>query len=269
MKPRFGLSHWLRRPSLWMGLGGLALSLVPILELERNTYPPAVAAQSTLVFFVITPAIAAAAAWEASRFKSFTSPRGVIPVKILMDRILPFSLLLPFGYLASFMYQTVSFSSFNSTMVLLVFYSWLVGLCWVLIGAFLGVNLRPVVAVFSAGIVAYIWYALVPSAAPGVLRRITGDFLACCSLDATLDKGAVLSAALGILGFSALVIAASFLLRLSFQDAEVLAAIGCTLTVLSFFQASSVDPYGIEARDVSELQCAEGCVRGQRFPKRM
>ena len=105
--PSFGVSHWIRRPSTWLCLAALMLALIPVSQAGKSIYGPAAAAQATLAFFVVTPAIAAAAAWEASRFQAFVR-QAARPVRtIVFDRILVFALVAPAGYTLALLTQMV------------------------------------------------------------------------------------------------------------------------------------------------------------------
>ena len=93
MIPNFGVKHWLRRPSLWICLIGLILSAVPISELGKAPYYESNAAQSTLVFFVIAPAVSAAMAWEASRFRPLVQMGRKSVARIYVNRMFVWSLI--------------------------------------------------------------------------------------------------------------------------------------------------------------------------------
>ncbi len=264
--PSFGVSHWIRRPSTWLCLAALMLALIPVSQAGKSIYGPAAAAQATLAFFVVTPAIAAAAAWEASRFQAFVR-QAARPVRtIVFDRILVFALVAPAGYTLALLTQMVGIPTVPIGLVLaMLAYSLLVGVCWALIGGALGLVVRPIIAVTVAGLIAYAWYAITPSLRPGVLRRLTGDFVACCSLNTTLDPQALIAASLGIVGFALAVIGAVLALRAArakhgLHTGLASSAAGIACLIVGVVMSTRMDTFGLTARDTDAIQCdAEVC----------
>lgn len=264
--PSFGVSHWIRRPSTWLCLAALMLALIPVSQAGKSIYGPAAAAQATLAFFVVTPAIAAAAAWEASRFQAFVR-QAARPVRtIVFDRILVFALVAPAGYTLALLTQMVGVPTVPIGLVLaMLAYSLLVGVCWALIGGALGLVVRPIIAVTVAGLIAYAWYAITPSLRPGVLRRLTGDFVACCSLNTTLDPQALIAASLGIGGFTLAVIGAVLTLRAArakhgLHTGLASSAAGIACLIVGVVMSTRMDTFGLTARDTDAIQCdAEVC----------
>lgn len=264
--PSFGLSHWIRRPSMWLCLAALALAMIPVSQAGNTIYGPAAAAQATLAFFVVTPAIAAAAAWEASRFQAFVQQAAGPVRKIVLDRVLLFALFAPAGYALALLTQVLGMPTIPVGLVLgMLVYSLLVGVCWALIGGALGLVFRPIIAVTVAGLIAYAWYAITPSLRPGVLRRLTGDFVACCSLDTTLDPQALIAASIGIGGFTLAVIGAVLTLRAArakhgLHTGLASSAAGITCLIAGVVMSTKMDTFGLTARDTDAIQCdAEVC----------
>lgn len=264
--PSFGLSHWIRRPSTWLCLAALMLALIPVSQAGKSIYGPAAAAQATLAFFVVTPAIAAAAAWEASRFQAFVRQAARPVRKVVFDRILAFALVAPAGYTLALLTQMVGVPAVPIGLVLaMLAYSLLVGVCWALIGGALGLVVRPIIAVTVAGLIAYAWYAITPSLRPGVLRRLTGDFVACCSLDTTLDPQALIVASIGIGGFALAVIGAVLTLRAArvkhgLHTGLASSAAGIACLIVGVVMSTKMDTFGLTARDTDAIQCdAEVC----------
>ena len=264
--PSFGVSHWIRRPSTWLCLAALMLALIPVSQAGKSIYGPAAAAQATLAFFVVTPAIAAAAAWEASRFQAFVR-QAARPVRtIVFDRILVFALVAPAGYTLALLTQMVGVPTVPIGLVLaMLAYSLLVGVCWALIGGALGLVVRPIIAVTVAGLIAYAWYAITPSLRPGVLRRLTGDFVACCSLNTTLDPQALIAASIGIGGFTLAVIGAVLTLRAArakhgLHTGLASSAAGIACLIVGVVMSTRMDTFGLTARDTDAIECdAEVC----------
>lgn len=203
---KFGLAHWARRPSLWICVGAIVLCLLPLSSFSLASYTPSILGHAALSLYIVVPATTAAVAWEASRFQScVTLGKGAVR-KIITDRILLFTAFPALGYVVAVGFLGHGMSAFfSSTFYLMFAYTWVVGISWVALGCTLGLILRPVVSVTLAAVLAYAWYAVVPSATePGVIRVLMGDFLDCCSLDVTLDPLAVAVAAVVVVAATSL-----------------------------------------------------------------
>ena len=134
-------------------------------------------------------------------------------------------------------------------------YSCVVGICWVLIGSALGFSLKPLISVCAAVALAYTWYAIVPATSPGVLRHLAGDFLACCSLDTTLDVKAIGIAVAGIVGVTLLVVSAAALLRHRRKLYMAALLLGLLAIVGSTFWAQKLTEFGLVQRDSAQIVC--------------
>lgn len=91
MSPSFGLAHWIKRPSLWLCAIASVLCLIPVSSIEASGYSQTVLGQSTLTFYIMAPATAAAVAWETSRFQAVINLGSNAIRKIIVSRILLFS----------------------------------------------------------------------------------------------------------------------------------------------------------------------------------
>ena len=268
MVPNFGFRHWFRRPSLWICLAGIVLSAVPISELGKTTYFQSNAAQSTLVFVVIAPAVSAGMAWEASRFREIAQLGRSSVVRIFRDRMLLWSLVFPVGYVLANLAQSTESISFASKFFwMMLAYSCVVGICWVLIGSALGFSLKPLISVCAAVALAYTWYAIVPATSPGVLRHLAGDFLACCSLDTTLDVKAIGIAVAGIVGVTLLVVSAAALLRHRRKLYMAALLLGLLAIVGSTFWAQKLTEFGLVQRDSAQIVCVSDVCAWPEVPK--
>ena len=268
MVPRFGFRHWFRRPSLWICLAGIVLSAVPISELGKTAYFQSNAAQSTLVFVVIAPAVSAGMAWEASRFREIAQLGRSSVVRIFRDRMLLWSLVFPVGYVMANLAQSAESLSFASKFFwMMLAYSCVVGICWVLIGSALGFSLKPFISVCAAVALAYTWYAIVPATSPGVLRHLAGDFLACCSLDTTLDVKAIGIAVAGIVGVTLLVVSAAALLRHRRKLYMAALLLGLLAIVGSTFWAQKLTEFGLVQRDSAQIVCVSDVCAWPEVPK--
>lgn len=257
MVPKFGVKHWLHRPSAWICFIGVALSAVPISELGKTFYHESIIAQSTLVFFVLAPAVSAAMAWESSRFRSIAQLGRKSVVRVYINRIFAWSLIFPAGYLLANISQSTNidlFSSLSSWLVLA--YSFIVGICWTLIGSALGFSFKPLISVCVAAVFAYAWYAVVPSTSPGLLRHMTGDFLACCSLDSTLDLKAIGTAAVAIVGISLIMVGAAALFRHRSKLYISILALGLLSLTGSIALSQQLTEFGLAQRDPYQIVCS-------------
>lgn len=149
-------------------------------------------------------------------------------------------------------------------------YSCILGIGWVVVGTVIGFSLRPAISVGLAGLLSYGWYALLPSMiAPGAIRRLSGDFLACCSLDADLDRRAVVIAGGVILGVSMLSIALFSLIKM--QSSKTLPVMACcagvALIVISAVANHSLTDNGLIARNRADLVCIDGVCAWPEIPK--
>ena len=268
MVPNFGVRHWLRRPSLWICLVGIMLSAVPVSKFGKTLYYESAAVQSTLVFFVIAPAVSAAMAWEASRFRPLVR-LGVKPVaRIFVNRMFAWSLLFPFGYVLAILSQNTDSALFGSSIFrVMLAYSAIVGICWTLVGSVLGFFFKPLVSVSVSGALAYSWYAVIPAISPGALRRITGDFLACCSLDATLDVNAIGTAIAGIIGFTLTITSAAALLRNCSKFYIFFFFLGLIIFFGSFVWARQLTELGLAQRDPRQLVCSSNVCAWPEVPR--
>lgn len=223
---------------------------------QSYVYGHDIAVSATLIFFVAGPAVAAAASWEASRFREFLGDHSRSAVRVIFDRIVPLSATLPIAYLLAVFIRGPRASVVGEAVLwYLLLYSLLVGLCWALIGAALGLSLRPIVAVPLSGILPYAWYAVMPATQPGPLRRVTGDMLSCCSIDSALDPRAILVAAGGIVGLCALVIGIAFFLGRYAVSGAVAAVLACVCLGGSLIGAGRIDAFGIIDRDRGDIIC--------------
>lgn len=257
MVPNFGIKHWLRRPSLWICLIGIILSAVPISELGKTPYYESIAAQSTLVFFVIAPAVSAAMAWEASRFRPLVQMGRKSVARIYVNRMFAWSLIFPLGYVLANLSQSTDSALLGSSVFwVMLTYSSIVGTCWTLIGSALGFSFKPLVSVSVSAALAYTWYAVIPATSPGSLRHITGDFLACCSFDVTLDVKAIGTAIAGIIGATLTIISAAALLRNRCKMYMLTFLLGLISLIGSFAWAQQLTEFGLEQRDSREVVCS-------------
>lgn len=268
MIPNFGVKHWLRRPSLWICLIGLILSAVPISELGKTPYYESNAAQSTLVFFVIAPAVSAAMAWEASRFRPLVQMGRKSVVRIYVNRMFAWSLLFPLGYVLASLSQSTDSVLFGSSVFwVMLAYSSIVGICWTLIGSALGFSFKPLISVSVSAALAYTWYAVVPATSPGALRHITGDFLACCSYDATLDVKAIGTAIAGIIGATLTIVSAAALFRHSSKMYMLTFFLGLLCLIGSFAWAQQLTEFGLAQRDSRQLVCSSNVCAWPEIPR--
>ncbi|WP_257183520.1 hypothetical protein [Corynebacterium cystitidis] len=260
--PTFGVRHWGKRPSTWVCLGSIVVSLIPILQVPATGYVETIIAQSTMTLFVLAPGLASASAWEASRFRAWADKGPSVALKILIDRIVIWSLIVPLGYVCASVLQAFARGGMvgqplTPSGVGMLLYVWIVGISWALIGATLGFSTRPIIAVITAGVLAYVWFAILPSTSPGPIRRITGDFLVCCSLDSVIDPQAIAVACAGSIGFACLVIAAALMWK---REANLGAVVAC-VSVAGFGVAtagtSSIDQFGAAPRDPSVMECRD------------
>ena len=267
MIPNFGVKHWLRRPSLWICVIGLILSAVPISELGKTPYYESNAAQSTLVFFVIAPAVSAAMAWEASRFRPLVQMGRKSVARIYVNRMFAWSLIFPLGYVLANLSQTTDFALFGSSVFwVMLAYSFIVGICWTLIGSALGFSFKPLVSVSISAALAYSWYAVIPATSPGTLRNITGDFLACCSFDVTIDVKAIGTANAGSIGATLAIVSVAALFRHRRSMYMLTFLFGILCLIGSFAWAQQLTEFGLAQRDSRELVCSSNVCAWPEVP---
>ena len=268
MVPNFGVKHWLRRPSLWICLIGIMLSAVPVSKFGKALYYESSAVQSTLVFFVIAPAVSAAMAWEASRFRPLVQMGRKSVARIYVNRMFAWSLIFPLGYVLANLSQSTDSALFGSSIFwVMLAYSAIVGICWTLVGSVLGFLFKPLVSVSVSGALAYSWYAVIPATSPGVLRRITGDFLACCSLDVTLDVNAIGTAIAGIIGFTLTITSGAALLRNCSKFYVLFFFLGLIFFFGSFVWARQLAEFGLAQRDPRQFVCSSNVCAWPEVPK--
>lgn len=268
---KFPRSHWIKRPSLWCCIGALLVCFLSLSQWTVVAYTPSILANATIVFYIIIPAMAVAVAWEASRFRPVIGIAANSVRKILLDRLLWFALFPPLAYTASVIFLAGNLTALNSSLFIgMLGYSCILGIGWVVVGTVIGFSLRPAISVGLAGVLSYGWYALLPSMiSPGAIRRLSGDFLACCSLDADLDRRAVVIAGGVILGVSMLSIALFSLIKM--QSSKTLPVMACcagvALIVISAVANHSLTDNGLIARNRADLVCIDGVSAWPEIPK--
>ncbi|MBK4151233.1 hypothetical protein GWO63_006530 [Corynebacterium macginleyi] len=268
MVPNLGVKHWLRRPSLWICLIGIMLSAVPVSKFGKALYYESSAVQSILVFFIIAPAVSAAMAWEASRFRLLVRMGRKSVSRIYVNRMLAWSLIFPLGYVLANLSQSTDSVLFGSSIFwVMLAYSAIVGICWTLVGSVLGFSFKPLISVSASGALAYSWYAVTPAISPGALRRITGDFLACCSLDTTLDVNAVGTAIAGIIGFTLTIASAAALLRTRSKFCMLFFFLGLISLLGSFVWARQLTEFGLAQRDPRQFVCSSNVCAWPEVPR--
>lgn len=267
----FGLSHWLRRPSVWLVIAGLVILLVPLGELTSGGYGQSALAQATVSFFVAVPASVCAVAWEASRFRALRPLSLRTGLKIFASRAGGFI----FGPLAGFLLGLVLLLPGSSVpglsiVAVMVFYCLVVGLAWSVVGFCLGLMLRPVFAILLGVAVPYAWYALTPALAPGRLRVLTGDFTACCALDRTIDPQAVLVAALSVIALALAVLGVTAAVSRGRVHSGALVSLGgCAVcAVTAFALAGTVGGGGGEPRAATDIRCVNKVCVWPEIPER-
>lgn len=266
--PRFGLSHWSRRPSLWMPLLALVLSIVPAAANLAQFYGPAVAANAANVFLFSAPAVAAGAAWEMSRFRQVVGAAGAVLARVLARRIAPLALFLPLNYVVAYLLHFFAPGTHFSPLFWVIFgFSLMLGLCWAAIGAALAMALRPILAVGIAAFAALCWYGIPPTVEPGASRWVSGDFGTCCGLDTVLDPRTFLSAALGIVALTLLTAGACALIRRRWGAGAALALIGALGLSASTAQAAHISAYGTLERPDREMVCRAGVCTWPELPE--
>ncbi|MEX3505874.1 hypothetical protein VVR85_02180 [Corynebacterium sp. LK2590] len=256
----FGLSHWLRRPSVWLVIVGLAILLVPLEELTSGGYGQSALAQATVSFFVAVPASVCAVAWEASRFRALRPLSPRTGLKIFASRAGGFIFVPLAGFLLGLVLLLPGSSAPNlSTLTGMVLYCLVVGLAWSVVGFCLGLMLRPVFAILLGVAVPYVWYALTPALQPGRLRVLTGDFTACCALDRTIDPQAVLVAALSVSALALAVLGLTAAVSRGRVHVGVPLSVGASVVsaVLAFALAGTVGVGGGKPRAAEEIRCVD------------
>ncbi|MEJ4113409.1 hypothetical protein ACGE24_05240 [Corynebacterium kroppenstedtii] len=263
MKPSFGLIHWLRRPSVWICIIALVLTAAPISDMGRVAYTPSVVTHPLMTFFIVAPAITAASAWEISRFRPLVSSGRPIVVKVYFYRVFPFSFVLVIGYLIALLSEAPSFTVLASGLLWFTLgYTLVVGICWTIIGTVFGLSMKPLIAICIATLLGYGWYAVPPSMSPGVLQRLTGDFLACCSLDNVLDYRTILASVVFLVGVTMVIVSIVALLRRKKIRTTFLGLVGVACMAGAFVLAAQLSEFGLKPRDRADMHCREGvCAR--------
>lgn len=258
MTVNFGLSHWIRRPSLWLCIAAIFLSLTSTVTDILSVYNQSLLARATMVYFIMAPAIAAAAAWEASRFAHLVSFPSTRLIKVGAERLLPWSLFAAISYCFSLaIYMSPAQALRLPTFWLLLTYSLIVGLCWVMIGSALGLVCKPMIAIALAGLGGYGWYAVTPATSFFTLRRVTGDFSSCCDLNSTLDPGAVHVALLGSSALACIVIASTLLWKKRWWLAGASGSIGLAILLVSIQAADGLQDFGLKERPMTDMKCVD------------
>lgn len=259
MSPSFGLAHWIKRPSLWLCAISSVLCLIPVSSIETSGYSQTVLGQSTLTFYIMAPATAAAVAWEMSRFQAVINLGSNAIRKIIVSRILLFSFFPTLGYLLAvlFLGNNLRFS-YSITFLEMVSYSYAVGISWVAIGCTFGLILRPLIAVSLSATAAYAWYALLPSATPpGPVRRMVGDLIACCSLNSVLDSRTIFVAAGTVVSVALMVIGLAIGFKVRPINAMPIFITGLAFLIGSGLINSNVNASGVIDRDHSDMLCTD------------
>lgn len=211
-----------------------------------------------MVYFIMAPAIAAAAAWEASRFAHLVSSPSTRLIKVGAERLLPWGLFAPMSYcLALAIYMPPAQALGLPTFWLLLLYSLVVGLCWVMIGSALGLVCKPMIAIALAGLGGYGWYAVTPATSFSTLRRVTGDFSPCCDLNSTLDPGSVHAALLGLSALACIVIASTLLWKKRWWLAGPSASVGLAILLVSILAVDGLQDFGLKERPMTDMKCVD------------
>lgn len=252
----FDLNQLIRRPSTWICLLALGLSLATVKNTGAWDDPESVAAQASGTLRYLAPGFAAAVAWEAAQFRKLTSHSSVNLWKQSVRGVLLGSLLFPICYVLALVVLGSGMELLSLDLAWkLSLYFLVVGLCWGVIATALGLLVGPLAASSLSALLAFGWHTASRFAPPGPVRALTGDFLACCSTEFELDRRSVLVAGLGILGLCALVISVALFLSGDIRLGLLALAVGFAVLVTGYALATTLDDLGLRPRRLVFSEC--------------
>jgi hypothetical protein len=259
-------------PAAWLSpvLGVVALLYANVvLPATSDPYPLALSAVGAFTMFLIAPACAAYAAWEAGRLRRagwFALPHVRAPLVVTGAVVTPI-LGIGLGTIIVVVFYKLLGAGIVAVPDLRVLgVAFIVIVAHTLLGFAIGMHVPPVVAVPTVFLTDYGWMLLPAALEPVWLRHLTGAWDSCCQIDTDLAPQAVAGAiivAAGLVGTAVLL--------LHRQGWRFYPALTVVPTILAFgigaFLVRGMGPDPVVDRDPSLLVCASGVPRVCVWPE--